>query len=127
MNSLTDNEFDRKLDQMLSESVTLGAKPIDFPVIRMPKRPQFNWLLFGGAVSFIVLTSAMLFLWIAKSAELRPVYSTPLQDLWILLANGITSGINSLSSPTTLMSMMAIMAVVYTFATHKMIELYRYH
>jgi hypothetical protein len=128
MSSLTDNDFDEKLDRLLAASVSPGAEPEGFSVVRMPQRPRFNWVLFGGAAAGIVLAGVLLLLWLLESPmEEAAVRIVPGQDLWMLLSAGITSGAENLSSPTFLLYTAAIMAMGHLYTANRIMRLYRRH
>lgn len=44
MNSLVDNRLDRRIEEMLTASVSTGSEPEGFSVRLMPRRPVFPWL-----------------------------------------------------------------------------------
>lgn len=125
MNSLPDNEFDKKLDQLLVESVSPGAEPTDFSVIRMPERPRFNRALLSGAVTGIALPGALLFVWILYVAAETSGTAVLRGDLWIMSSDSIIAGAESLSSPTVLAYVSMIMAGIYYFIGSRILRLYR--
>jgi hypothetical protein len=128
MNSLPDNEMDKKRDQLLTESVGPSAVPAGFSIAGMPPRPKFNWALAGGLVACIALAVALMFTWVAwqPSVENKDAVA-PGRELWILLSDNITAGAENLSSTTFLMYAAVAMGAVYAFSANRIIRLYKYH
>lgn len=126
MNSLSDKNFDTKLDQLLTESVSPGAEPSGFTVDLMPERPRFNWVLFGGAAVFITLVGVILFNMILRqSVPEAAASSASAQGLLIGLSEWISFGVERLVSPDYLIYTAIVMALVYYMFASRMIRVFR--
>ncbi len=64
MNSWGNDRFERKIDELLTDSVKPGAEPKGFSVNIMPTRPKMPWVLMVsilvGAVVLVILGSQWL-------------------------------------------------------------------
>lgn len=128
MNSLNDNDFDAKLDQLLIDSVSPGAEPADFTVGIIPKRPRFNRALFGRAAAVITLMGALMFNTIlSRPAQEVAASSASGQDVLIGLSEGISFGVERLISPDYLIYTAIMMALVYYVFASRMIRVFRLH
>lgn len=128
MNSSTDNDFDAKLDGLLKDSVSPGAEPPGFAIVRPPHRPRFSWSLFGGAVTVLALAGALMVFWISGSpAEKESVSPVPGRDLWTFLSECITLGVERLTSPDILIYTAITMAMVYYYLASRSIRFFRLH
>ena len=125
MSSLNDREFDAKMDELLTASVSAGAEPAGLSISPMPPRPRFNWMLAAAIPSGIVLAGVLMYTWIAAQATGNTGTAVPGEDLWRLLSDSLIAGAETLSSTTFLLYAAAIMAGVYLFAANRIIRLCR--
>lgn len=128
MSSLTDKNFDEKLDRLLKASVSPGAEPADLTVVIPPRHPKFSWVPYYGAAAAIAGMGILLFgLILAQPVGTDQGTAMPGHEISLLFSEGITIGVQSVSSPVFLMYSAVIMGCVYLFLTRRIMRLYRLH
>ncbi|MCK5785018.1 MAG: hypothetical protein KAH54_00520 [Candidatus Sabulitectum sp.] len=62
MNSWGNNRLEKKIDEMLTSSVSRGSEPAGYSVRLMPRRPMFPWL----SLVFVIAGAALLGFFMAQ-------------------------------------------------------------
>lgn len=126
MNSLTDKEFDEKLDRMLGASVGPGAEPAGFTLDSMPPRRSRPWGLVCAISAAVGLVAVLLFSWIL-SQPMDGITERTSQsgELSTMLTESIVMAVERLTASDMLVYVAVVMAAVYAYFGSRFVRLYR--
>ena len=124
MNSLSDREFDQKLDRLLAETVGPGAAPEAFSLACLPRRPRFSWVPAGVVMICICGLGALVCIWFSGLPVQQLAASLPGESLAGVLTAGIMACTESLSSAEAMIYAAAFMAAVYFYCGRRLIRLF---